>query len=342
MDKYNLLDCTLRDGGYIVDWAFTDNQIQDVVNTLTKAGLDFVEVGYLNSSGPEHDSSKFRNIEMIARFLPKNRRNCRYLAMANAGDFAPSDITPYSGNAIDGIRVAFHKYQVEEAYTLSKAVKENGYRLFVQPMVTVEYSKAEYAGLINRFAKLDPYAVAVVDSFGYMSKSEFWSYFKILDNILDFSSFVGLHSHNNMNMAFIIAQDILEYQTSRSIVIDASLYGMGRGAGNLNTELIANHYNALFGEKYQISTLMDIISRYIAPIAETKKWGYSPYLFLTALYHCHPNFACYILEKAEISVSDFEKLLKTIPVEMKTKCKRSYVEELYRSFSVKTDAGVGN
>lgn len=68
------------------------------------------------------------------------------------------------------------------------------------------------------------------------------------------------------------------------------------------------------------------------PVAETKTWGYSPYMFLTGLYHCHPNFATYLLEKHNVSVTDFEKFIKTIPEKMLTKCTKPYVEELYQNF----------
>ena len=186
--------------------------------------------------------------------------------------------------------------------------------------------------MTKRIAKLEPYGVSIVDSFGYMLKADFRRYFKILDNILDQSVIIGFHSHNNMNLAFITAQDILEYNTNRKIVIDASLYGMGRGAGNLNTELIANYYNMTLGKKYDVIKILDLIGKYILPIKQERDWGYSPYLFITGLYHYHPNFACYLLEKHDVSVKEFEEFIHTIPDEMRTKCKRDYVLEMWGKF----------
>ena len=224
------------------------------------------------------------------------------------------------------------KHQIEEAMVLAKAVKENGYKLFMQPMVTIDYSIDEYVHLTKRIANLKPYAVSIVDSFGYMLKEDFRQYFKILDNILETDVVIGFHSHNNMNLAFITAQDILEYNTNRRLVIDASLYGMGRGAGNLNTELIANYYNMTLGQKYSMNHILDLISDYIMAIYEKRSWGYSPYLFITGLYHYHPNFACYLLEDYDVSVSEFEAFIHTIPEEMKTKCKKPYVIEMWKRF----------
>jgi 4-hydroxy 2-oxovalerate aldolase len=82
-----------------------------------------------------------------------------------------------------------------------------------------------------------------------------------------------------MQLSFITAQDVLDYQTERRLIIDSSLYGMGRGAGNLHTELIANYYNKAIREKYDIIKILDLISTHIMPIKETKSWGYSLYFF---------------------------------------------------------------
>jgi 4-hydroxy 2-oxovalerate aldolase len=332
MDKFNLLDCTLRDGGYITNWEFSESFIKEIIAGLIDSNLDFVEVGYLNNKPYVQDTAIFHTIAQIKEYLPLDRKNSMILAMADVTQFKPEDITPYDGKSIDGIRVVFYKHQIEEALTLCKAVTTNGYKLFVQPMVTIDYTSDEYAKLAKRITELKPYAVSIVDSFGYMIKRDFRQYFKILDNILDPNVIIGFHSHNNMQLAFITAQDILDYETTRHLVIDASLYGMGRGAGNLNTELIANYYNMNLGYKYDIHEITSLISKYIMPIAEVKEWGYSPYFFITGFYHCHPNFASYLLETHDVSVSDFEEYVKRIPEEMLTKCRKPYVEELYQKF----------
>lgn len=334
MDKFNILECTLRDGGYITGWHFEKKMMADTVRKLIEANLDFVEVGYLNHKPYEENTFQFNNIEQISEILPskKERENTVIIAMADVQQFLPEDLTPFSGKSIDGIRVVFYKHQIEEALKMCEAVSKNGYKLFVQPMVTIDYTVDEYASLIARVKALKPYAVSIVDSFGYMIKSDFRNYFKILDNLLPPETIIGFHSHNNMNLAFITAQDILEYQTTKRLVIDSSLYGMGRGAGNLNTELICNYYNKLFGNKYNINKILSLISDYIMPINQKTKWGYSPYMFITGLYHYHPNFACYLLDEYEVSVSEFSKFLLTIPEDMKTKCKKPYVLEMYKKF----------
>lgn len=332
MDKYNLLDCTLRDGGYINQWSFKEDETREIISSLIEAQIDFVEVGYLNSASNGCNSTQFRNIEQIETVLPIDRKNSVILAMADVQQCLPEDITECTGKSIDGIRVVFYKHQIEEALLLANVIKSKGYKLFMQPMVTIDYSIDEYSQLTKKIAELEPYAVSIVDSFGYMLKSDFRQYFKILDNLLAPEVVIGFHSHNNMNLAFITAQDILEYNTNRRIVIDSSLYGMGRGAGNLNTELITNYYNMTLGQKYNVIKILELISKFIMPIYEKRSWGYSPYLFITGLYHYHPNFACYLLEEYDVSVSEFEEFIHTIPDEMKTKCRKPYVIKMWKKY----------
>lgn len=332
MDRFNLLECTLRDGGYITDWHFHTETIKKIIKDLVDANFDFVEVGYLYHKPYVEGTTQFQTIEQIADYLPEDRKNTVFLAMADIQQFLPQDLTPYTGNSIDAIRVVFYKHQVAEALRMCEAVKAAGYKLFVQPMVTIDYSINEYIQLMKRVAKLNPYAVSIVDSFGYMLKSDFRQYFKVLDNILSFDASVGFHSHNNMNLSFLTGQDILEYSTTRHLIIDSSLYGMGRGAGNLQTELIANYYNMVLGHKYDTLKIINLISEYIIPIYKERSWGYSPYYFLTGLYHCHPNYVAYLLQEHEVTVSEFKEYLETIPKELYTKCKKDYVLESYERF----------
>lgn len=338
MDRYRLLDCTLRDGGYINNWEFGKSHVKDMIHKLTEANLDYIECGYLNNAHTGTEQAIFKTIEEMSELLPENRGNSLYLAMADVNQFSKEDITSYTGKSIDGIRVVFYKHQIEQALDLCVAINAKGYKLFVQPMVTIDYTIDEYTELARRIAELNPYAIAIVDSFGYMLKEDFRKYFKILDNILPISVNIGFHSHNNMELAFLTAQDILEYTTKRNLVIDSSLYGMGRGAGNLNTELIANYYNMTLGQKYDLQIIMQLISRYIMPIRAKKTWGYSPYLFITSLNRCHPNYASYLLDTHEVTLEEFNEFIQLVSEERKTKCTREYVEELYVQFLSRSEA----
>ena len=327
-----ILDCTLRDGGYITKWNFGREAIREITRLLVDAGLDYVEIGYLNNKPYEEGSALFHSVEQIRQFIPEDRKHTKIFAMADVTQFTEADMIPCDGTSIDGIRVVFYKHQIEEALAFCKVVKAYGYQLFVQPMVTIDYSIQEYTALAERIRELQPCGVSIVDSFGYMTKEDFRRYFMILDCILDGEAMIGFHSHDNTQMAFSEAQDIMDYRTGRTLMIDASLYGMGRAAGNLNTELITNYYNLAYGPRYGQDQIMEAVSRYIMPIAETHDWGYTPYLFLTAQFRCHPNFAVYLLEEYKVTVEEFKQYLCMIPDEMRTKCRKPYVLDLYEKF----------
>lgn len=333
MKNVKLLDCTLRDGGYITQWVFGYDNMLKIVRGLTDANIDMIEIGYLNKDATDKEKSTFRTIADASALIPAGNENkCVYLAMADIDQFRPEDLEPYKPGYIDGIRVVFYKHQIEKALVMCKAVADAGYKLFVQPMVTIDYTLDEYNQLIEKVKTLKPYAVSIVDSFGYMSKGELFKYYQLLDANLPKDVIIGFHSHNNMQMALMNAEALLSDKRDREIIIDASLYGMGRGAGNLNTELIANYYNETIEYKYNLHILLMLIGKYIYPINQKTPWGYSPYFYLTALYHCHPNYVTYLLSEHNVSVMEFEQYLKSIPVEYKTKCRKPKVLELYDAF----------
>lgn len=334
MKKIKLLDCTLRDGGYINQWDFGKETIKKITYDLSKANLDLIEIGYLNKDAADDNKSIYKSIEEASFIIPKDikTKKCLYLAMADVDQFLPENLEPYKDGYIDGIRVVFYKHQVDKALEMCTAVAKAGYKLFVQPMVTVDYTISEYCDLIEKINLLNPYAVSIVDSFGYMGKSELFKYFQLLDSNLDQKVIIGFHSHNNMQMALLNSEALLSCDTDRTLIVDSSLYGMGRGAGNLNTELITNYYNETISYKYNINIILDLIGKYIYPISLNKPWGYSPYFYLTALYHCHPNYVSYLLSEVSISVNEFEQFIKTIPLEYKTKCRKPKVLEFYNEF----------
>ena len=130
MSRFSLLECTLRDGGYITNWNFENEMIKDVINSLSESGFDYIEVGYLNNKSNSDNTTQFRSVCQIEKFLPSKKQGMLFLAMADVLQFFPENITPFDGKSIDGIRVVFYKHQIEEALCLGKAISENGYKLF--------------------------------------------------------------------------------------------------------------------------------------------------------------------------------------------------------------------
>lgn len=334
MTQIKLLDCTLRDGGLVNNGEFSDVEINEFVACMTSAQLDYVEVGYLNGEKARKNSTYFDSVQTASEFLPskENRRNTKFTLMADIGRCSAKMLTERDVETVDGIRVAFYKHQIKEALEFCSAAELMGYDVFLQPMVTVDYTLDEYARLLDKFLHFNLYAVAVVDSFGYITQQEIMTYMNMLEQRMNKSVRLGFHGHNNMQLALLNAMALFDYSTEREIIIDASVMGIGRGAGNLNLELICNIFNQRMGEKYSLVPILDAASKIIDPISRKYSWGYSPYYLLTAMKKCHQCFAQYLFENHYLSICDFAKYLDTIPPEMKTKCTRPYVEKLYASF----------
>ena len=143
-----------------------------------------------------------------------------------------------------------------DALKLCEEIKAKGYLVFVQAMVSMAYSDEEFLEMIRVVNTLKPYAFYIVDSFGMMKGKDLTRLFYMVEHNLNDSIWIGFHSHNNMQLAYSNAQSLTMMQTERNLIIDSSIYGMGRGAGNLNTELLLEHLNLFYGTDYKISSVV--------------------------------------------------------------------------------------
>lgn len=341
MKKISLLDCTLRDGGYVNNWSFTAVQICSTVNHLTNAGIDYVEVGYLTSILGSVGGSQFLNVESASQYLPKERKDTNFVIMADVSQFDNETLCHRSPETVDGIRVVFYKRQIEQAFAFCDKIVEQGYELYLQPMVTMDYSLQEFSALVQRFSnKYKLHAISIVDSFGCMNLPDIHSYIKVLDNCVDKEIKIGFHGHDNMQLTQINANSLFEYPSDREFIVDSTVSGIGRGAGNLCTEIIANYYNSQYNGNYDLSEILTVASEVTEPISRHYQWGYSPYLMITAMHRAHPNFVTYLLKSHDVSVDDFSRYIRMVPDEMLTKCTRAYVEELYEDFLRQKQRGI--
>ena len=143
---------------------------------------------------------------------------------------------------------------------------------------------------------------------------------------------MGYHSHNNLQMSFANAQKLLEYKTDRTLILDCSANGMGRGAGNLCTELILNYYNREYDSRYRVLPILETVDKYITAISLSNRWGYSCPYFLAAAQDCHPNYASYLMSKQTVSVSAVSELLDQIPPEKREQFDKHLIEHLYQKY----------
>ncbi len=331
-----LLDCTLRDGGYVNDWDFTQSQVDKIINSLEKSNIDIIELGYLDiKRGVKENSTLFNTVSSIDNILNGASPSIQKVAMIDLFAFDIDKLPKQTDTKIDGIRLAFHKRDITDALQAAKKIINLGYQLFFQPMVTKTYTDKEFLTLIEKVSQIDIYAFYIVDSFGSMSLSEFRHYIGLADTYLNKGVGLGYHSHNNMQLAFSNAIDFCNSQIDREVIIDSSIYGMGRGAGNLNTELIAEYLNNQVHKKYDVLPLLEVIDEILTYYFKKQPWGFSPAQYLSASLDCHPNYASYLVDKKTTHIADIQKVLEKIPLNKRVSFDEQIVDDLYRQFLLK-------
>lgn len=333
MGKVYLLDCTLRDGGYVNDWRFGEEIIKGFGKKIAQTGIEIYEVGFIKGDVYDPDRSVFPDIQSIAEMIQPKAEGMMYVGMLDMSAPIPMErLAPYDGSSVDGIRVIFKKEKIEEAYQYCKRIQELGYTLFVNFVGTDLYSDKEFIEGIEKMNTLHPFAVSIVDSFGLIKRKHFLRLVYIANHNLDPEIVLGYHAHNNLQQAFGNAEALVEMNLKRDLCIDACVFGMGRGAGNLNLELFAEYMNENYDTQYRIEPMLEIMDEYLNEIYKHKFWGYSLPLYLSASTNCHPNYAIYLAEKDSLTVKSFRELLKGIPDENKARFSKERAEKYYREY----------
>lgn len=313
MRAVKILDCTLRDGGYINDWMFGKTAIEYILKKLSVAGIDYIEVGFIKGNRFDENRTVYPDVDHISAAIPSKNDGIIYVGMVDMSAPVPLECIPErKPEFIDAIRVIFKQDKIEEGYRYAKEIKNRGYLTMIQLVSTDTYTDEELVAVVKRFNELDPHAVYIVDSLGLIKRKQFMRMVYLMDNNMKPDVILGYHSHNNLQQARGNAEAMVELSLTRDILIDASVYGMGRGAGNLNEELFADYLNENYGTNYHIEPMLEIIDEYLNDIYKESFWGYSLPFYLSASNGVHPNYAKYYNEKGTLTEKAFNELLKTI------------------------------
>jgi 4-hydroxy 2-oxovalerate aldolase len=330
MKKITVLDCTLRDGGYCNNWEFGNGNIKRIVHGLIESGVDYVECGFLTDRVVYNaQKTKYTNFEQLKSIVPKEKNGKKCLVMVNYGEYAAKDIPHRSETCVDGIRVAFHKKDYINAIKLCQEIKNKGFYVFVQPMVSMNYSDDEFVSLIDAVNQIDPTSFYVVDSFGTMKRKDLMHYITLADKHLCPDICLGFHAHNNLQLAYSNAQYLVETDLNRSLIIDVSVHGMGRGAGNLNSELFLEYLNDRLCCKYNIKSILSLLDESISRFYEEKPWGYSLPNYLSAIHMIHPNYATYLSSKKTLTYEAMDDIFGMVDSKKGFEYDETYIESLY-------------
>ena len=274
MGKIYLLDCTLRDGGYVNDWRFGREAIHGIGPKLAESGIEIFEAGFIKGDSYDPDRAVYPDVEAMADAIAPKLPELMYVGMVDMSAPVPLErLVPKREDSADGIRVIFKKDKQLEAYTTCQALMKAGYPVFVQFVGTDQYNDAEWEKALGTFSALKPYAMSIVDSFGLIKRRQFLNYVKIADRIIPPETALGYHAHNNLQQAFGNAEAFVELELERDIIIDGSVFGMGRGAGNLNMELFADYMNEYHGTSYRVEPMLEVMDEYLQDIYKERFWG---------------------------------------------------------------------
>ena len=260
-------------------------------------------------------------------------------AMIDYGTCSIEHVAPKSESHLDGIRVIFKKHLQDKALDFCRQIKEKGYKIFVNPVSVTTFSDKEMISLIEKINEIEPYAVTIVDTYGLMHSDKVLHYCNVMNKHLNKDIILGYHAHNNFQLAYSNTIAVMENIKDRDISIDATLFGMGKSAGNACTELVAMYMNERFGKHYDINQIQEAIDIDITKEFAKKEWGYRPLFYISALNECHPNYVTQLLEKKTLSVKQINEILSKLPKENDKNLlyDKEYCERLYQDFQNNTN-----
>ena len=326
LPKFEILDCTIRDGGYVNNWEFDKKLVRDVYRTLSKSGVDFVEIGY-RSTEKYLDKSKYG----LWRFTPEeqireatdNIVGAKLSLMADYGGVDSNDFCEAKDSVVELIRIAAHKDKLKGSIDLLEQIKKKGYKVSLNAMGYANYSENERKNLVDLLKTAELDYVYIADSYGSLFPDQIAPLFEPILNIPDIK--VGFHSHNSLQMAFA---NTLEAIRCGVHIIDCTIYGMGRAAGNLPTEIIISFLEEQGAERYNSIPVLNVIDRYFVSLQEENKWGYQLPYMLSGMYQCHPNYAKSLIDYKEFTIEDIWKALNYIKQEGTVGFYKSHLDEL--------------
>ena len=331
MNKHYLLDCTLRDGGYINDWEFGHDNIVNIFDRVVSSGVDFIEIGFLDERRTfDLNRSIMPDTLSVKKIFGKlNRKNTFVVGMIDYGTCALSNLQTCNDSFLDGIRVIFKKDKMYQAMDFCKQVKALGYKVFSQLVSITTYTDTDLTEVVSLANEVQPYALSIVDTYGLLHPEELHHIACLIDEKLDRNIVLGFHAHNNFQLGYTNATTILGMFNDRDVLVDGTLYGMGKSAGNAPIELIAMYMNEHFSKNYIITELQEAITTSILDFQRRSPWGYQLFYYIAASNRVHPNYVQYLMNKRTLSITAVNEILQRIPDNQKLEKNRKLIEQLY-------------
>jgi 4-hydroxy 2-oxovalerate aldolase len=295
--EIKVLDCTVRDGGLINKWQFSEEFVRKVFVALSKAGVDYMEVGYKSSdkyfSRDENGKWKFCDDEDIKKIIGDTETEMKLSAMADIGRIDHEDIGPKSESVMDMLRVACYAKEVDKAISLAHHCLDMGYETTINLMAVSKVLERDLDEALNDLSKSDVPIIYLVDSFGFLYSEQIHALAKKYLEALPGKQ-IGIHTHNNQQLAYANTIEAIIAGVNR---VDATLYGMGRGAGNCPLELIMAF---LKNPKFDIRPVIEVIQELFIPLKAKMEWGYHIPYMITGTLNEHPRSAMKVMAEKKL------------------------------------------
>ena len=295
--QIKVVDCTIRDGGLMNNHDFSDHFVRETYRALSEAGIDYMEIGYKNSrklfSEKEFGKWKFCDDDHIRKVTEGIKSNTKISVMVDVGRVDIGDIKPKKDSPVDMIRVASYVKEVDKAISLVNHFADKGYETTVNIMAI---SKALDSELNEAFHQLEKECKAkviyIVDSFGSLYQETIEFLVKKAKSIIT-SKEIGMHAHNNQQLAF---GNTIEAIIHSANYLDATVFGLGRAAGNCPLELLIGF---LKNPKFDIRPILDLISKEFVPLSKQLEWGYVIPYAICGMLDEHPKAALEMRQTAK-------------------------------------------
>ena len=326
LSTFKILDCTIRDGGYVNNWEFDKKLVREVYRALSKSGVEYVEIGFRGTE-KHFDRNKYG----LWRFTPEehireatdNIVGAKLALMADYGKIESEDFCEAKESVVDLVRIAVHKNNLKGAISLLEQIKEKGYDVSLNVMGYANYSENERKGLVGMLKSAELDYVCIADSYGSLIPDQIMPLFEPLLNIPDIK--VGFHPHNSLQMAFANSLEAIRCGVH---IIDSTIYGMGRAAGNLPTEIIISFLEKHGSDRYNSIPVLNVIDSYFVSMHSGNKWGYQLPYMLSGMFQCHPDYAKSLIDHKEFTIEDIWKALNYIKQEETVGFSRPHLDKL--------------
>lgn len=287
-EEIKVLDCTIRDGGLINNHYFTDEFVRAVYKAISDAGIDYIEMGYRSSRkyAPPSDFGdwKYCDDDAIRRVIEGIDSDIKISIMVDAHRVLDQVFAPVDESPVDLIRIATYAKDIDKAIAMVNKCHDLGYETCVNIMAISAENEFDLIEALDQVAKCPAGTVCVVDSYGYFFSEQIHHVMELYKKHLP-GKRIGMHCHNNQQLAFA---NTIEGIRKDANLVDGSLYGIGRGAGNCPLELLVGF---LKNPKFCMEPILKVIQDYMIPMLDEIEWGYMVPYAITGSLNQHPRAA---------------------------------------------------